>query len=386
MKNKQILTLATLCLLLLTAMKLPAQEKKMIVSPQVNTDNTITFRLVSKLATMVEIKGTFLPADKPSLPMVKEDSVWTYTSTKLDADMYRYNFLVDGVEITDPANSFVERAGVRHESIVITEGERTQYYGVNDIPHGVLSKVWYPSPSLNKTRRMYVYTPHSYFESNKKYPVLYLLHGAGGDENSWTALGRAVQILDNLIATGKVKEMIVVMTNGNPWQSASPNEEPKNNNPEKPDVAQMGAMRFEKSLVADVIPFVEKHFRTYTDRGNRAIAGFSMGGLQTQHITNNNPNLFAYISVMSMGLMDDKRFGVYNKEEHVQQIKALAKANPKFYWLGIGKEDFLFSAANKLRKFYDEEGFKYEYYENEGGHTWSNWSHYLTVIAPKLFK
>ncbi len=387
MKINLRIKISQVFLLLFACTHLTAQQRKPIVSPQINADNTVTFRLLTKLATKVEVKGTWMPVNMPSSPMVKEDSVWTYTTGKLDADMYRYTFLLDGVEILDPANSWVERAGVRHENILITGGDRTNEYAVKDVPHGSLSKVWYPSPTLHMKRRMYVYTPPGYLENNNKYPVLYLLHGAGGDENSWTALGRAVSILDNLIAEGKAKEMIVVMTNGNPWQAASPNEEPVNPDAEKPNTASMGSMRFENSLVADVIPFIEKRYRTYTDKNNRAILGFSMGGLQTQHITNANPNLFAYIGVMSMGLMDNDRMGTtYNKEEHSQQIKALSKASPKLYWIGIGKDDFLYSSVVNLRKRYDDEGLKYEYFESTGAHTWSNWSLYLDMLAPRLFK
>ena len=148
----------------------------------------------------------------------------------------------------------------------------------------------------------------------------------------------------------------------------------------------MGNGRFEESLVKDVIPFIEKRYRVNTDKNDRAIAGFSMGGLQTQHITNSNPNMFAYIGVMSMGLQDNNRLNNFNKEEYDRQIKEVVKANPKLYWIGIGKEDFLYSSVVNLRKKYDQEGLKYEYKETEGGHTWSNWSLYLSQLVPKLFK
>lgn len=234
-------------------------------------------------------------------------------------------------------------------------------------------------------RRMMVYTPPGYFENTKeKYPVLYLLHGAGGDEYSWIARGPVGAVLDNLIAAGKAKEMIVVVTNGYPERTSSPNAGPVNSI--YPGVNNMGNGRFEESLVKDVIPFIEKRYRVYTDKNNRAIAGFSMGGLQTQHITNSNPGMFAYIGVMSMGLQDNNRLNTFNKEEYELQIKALVNARPKLYWIGIGKEDFLYSSVVNLRKKYDEVGLKYEYRESEGGHTWSNWSLYLSELVPKFFK
>jgi enterochelin esterase family protein len=211
------------------------------------------------------------------------------------------------------------------------------------------------------------------------------LHGAGGDEYSWIARGPVGAVMDNLIAAGKAKEMIVVVTNGYPLQFASPNAGPANPNPQA-GVNNMGNGKFEESLVKDVIPFIEKRYRVYTDKNNRAIAGFSMGGLQTQHITNSNPNMFSYIAVMSMGLQDNNRLNTFNKEEYDQQIKALVQANPKFYWIGIGKDDFLYSSVVNLRKKYDEAGLKYEYRETEGGHTWSNWSLYLSELVPRFFK
>lgn len=361
------------------------QSKPAVISPQINADNSVTFRLKSLTATSVKIKGTWMKENTTPVEMLKTDSIWSFTTPALLPDFYRYNFYLEGIEITDPANSYVERAGTRYESIFITGGENS-LYKVNDVPHGSISAVWYNSPTLGNNRRMMVYTPPGYNDNSKtKYPVLYLLHGAGGDEYSWIARGPVGPVMDNLIAAGKAKEMIVVVTNGYPFQFASPNAGPVNSNPQA-TVNNMGNGKFEESLVKDVIPFIEKHYRTYTDKNNRAIAGFSMGGLQTQHITNANPELFSYIAVMSMGLQDNNRLNDFNQEVYDRQIKALVKANPKFYWIGTGKEDFLYTSIVKLRKKYDEEGLKYEYRETEGGHTWSNWSLYLTELAPRFFK
>jgi len=330
---------------------LHAQQKTTLVSPQVNADKTVTFRLKSLTANHVKIKGTWMKENEQAVDMVKTDSIWSYTTKVLDGDFYRYNFYIEGVEVTDPLNSYVERAGVRYESIFIVPSEQGNVYTVGNYPHGALSAVWYFSPTIGTQRRMYVYTPPSYMEnSSQKYPVLYLLHGAGGDEYSWIARGPVTAVMDNLIAMGKAKEMIVVVTNGYPFQSASPNAGPINTNDQKGVTETMANGLFEKSLVNDVIPFIEKRYRVYTDKNNRAIAGFSMGGLQTQKITNANPSLFAYIGVMSMGLMDNNRFGVYNKEEHIQQLKTLIKNKPKLYWIGTGKEDFLYESVVKLRK------------------------------------
>lgn len=372
--------LAVLTVLCGTAMA----QSTAIVSPQLNADNTVTFRLKAPTAVSVKIKGTWMKDNEAAVPMIKTDSVWSFTTTALPPDFYRYNFYLEGVEITDPANSYVERAGTRYESIFIN-GDQNSWYKIKDVPHGAISAVWYNSPTLGNNRRMMIYTPPGYLDNPKtKYPVLYLLHGAGGDEYSWIARGPVGAVLDNLIASGKANEMIVVVTNGYPDRIASPNAGPVN--PVYPGVNNMGNGRFEESLVHDVIPFIEKRYRVYTDKNHRAIAGFSMGGLQTQHITNANPDMFAYIGVMSMGLQDNNNLHTFNKDTYEQQLKALIAAHPKLYWIGIGKEDFLYQSVVKLRQKYDEVGLKYEYRETEGGHTWSNWSLYLSELAPKLFK
>ncbi|MBC6992369.1 esterase [Hymenobacter sp. BT491] len=378
-------SLFTLVLVLGAVLARAQQIKRPLVSPQLNADNTVTFRLKAPAATSVKIKGSWMKENEGAMAMTKTDSIWSFTTSKLNPDFYRYNFYLESVEVLDPANSYAERAGTRYESIFIVGGP-SSLYTVKDVPHGAISAVWYSSPTLGMNRRMMVYTPPTYQENKtKRYPVLYLLHGAGGDEYSWIARGPVGAVLDNLIAAGKAKEMIVVVTNGYPEQFASPNAGPVNPNPQA-GVNNMGDGRFEKSLVNDVMPFIEKRYRVYADKNNRAIVGFSMGGLQTQHITNSNPNLAAYIGVMSMGLQDNNRLNNFNKEEYDQQIKALVKANPKLYWIGIGKEDFLYSSVVNLRKKYGEAGLKYEYRETEGGHTWSNWSLYLCELVPKLFK
>ncbi|WP_324679133.1 esterase [Hymenobacter sp. GOD-10R] len=372
-------------MLLLAVLARAQPTKQTIVSPQINADNTVTFRLKAPTAASVKLKGSWMKDNEAPLALTKTDSIWSFTTSRLAPDFYRYNFYLEGVELLDPANSYAERAGTRYESIFIIGGP-SSLYTIKAVPHGTISAVWYPSPTLGMNRRMMVYTPPSYLENTtKKYPVLYLLHGAGGDEYAWIARGPVGAVLDNLIAAGKAKEMIVVVTNGYPGQIASPNAGPVNSNPQA-GVNNMGNGRFEKSLVSEVMPFIEKRYRVYTDKNNRAIAGFSMGRLQTQHITNANPNLFAYIGVMSMGLQDNNRLHIFNQEEYDHQLNALVKAKPKLYWIGTGKEDFLYSSVVNLRKKYDEVGLHYEYRETEGGHTWSNWSLYLSELVPKLFQ
>jgi len=373
---------------LLFSMGVSAQfGRNPIKSPEVNEDGKITFKLFAPEADTVKISGNWMPGWGTRVTMVPNDTgLYVLNIDPLPSEMYTYTYYVNGVKVLDPGNAIIVRDGVNNQSMFFAPGDVADLYQTQDVPHGVLSKVWYPSPTLDKNRRMYVYTPPGYNEGNKKYPVFYLLHGAGGDEDAWTTLGRTPYILDNLIAAGKVKPMIVVMTNGNAWSSAAPGEEPTSASTVQPDFSQMVRGEFERSIVNDVIPFIEKNYRTLADKDHRAIAGLSMGGMHTQNITNWNPGTFAYIGVMSMGIMNNPRWNTgYNEEEHKKQIAALKDSGLKLYWIGCGKEDFLFESVTNLRKLYDELGLKYTYRESSGGHTWTNWRIYLAEFAPLLF-
>jgi enterochelin esterase-like enzyme len=293
------------------------------------------------------------------------------------------------VKALDPSNPQLKRDGTRNDNVLLVPGKESDLYMAKDVPHGILSKVWYNSPVLGLTRRMYIYTPPGYESVKSKYPVLYLLHGAGGDEDAWTTLGRTCQILDNLIAQGKALPMLVVMTNGNPNQAAAPGEAPETKQSNTPSTGP-GAMisgKFEESLVKDVVPYVEKNYRVIADRDHRAVAGLSMGGFHTQNITNSNPGMFSYIGVMSMGLLNTKQFGGQDNTEQLEkQLDILKSSGVKLYWIGCGKEDFLYKSVVDLRAMLDKHQFKYTYHESTGGHTWANWRIYLSELAPLLFK
>jgi enterochelin esterase-like enzyme len=387
-KNQKVKVLSILVILFLSIYgNVQAQRGTQVKSPEINSNNSVTFRLLAADANKVTLSGNWMTGNENQLEMTKDESgIWSFTTPVLPAEFYSYTFNVNGVKTLDPNNVQIVRDGTRFENYVIVPGDASNVYTVKNVPHGTLSKVWYPSPTLGKTRRLYVYTPPGYTESDKKYPVFYLLHGAGGDEDAWTTLGRTPYILDNLIAEEKADPMIVVMTNGNAGSAAAPGEEPIQGNT-LPGFSQQAGGTFEQSLVNDVIPFIEKNFRTLNDKNHRAIAGLSMGGMHTQNITNNNPDMFGYIGVMSMGLMNNSRMaGNYNAETHKKQIEALKQSGLKLYWIGCGEEDFLYESVTTLRKLYDDLGFKYEYRESTGGHTWTNWRIYLTELAPKLFK
>ena len=315
---KRILSILGLALL---AMNVWAQQALFsgndIVSPEVHPDGTVTFRLYAPKAVKVELTGDFLPQVKVKSPMgeveqpgyvtLKEEKggLWTYTSEKLADELYSYKFRVDGMDYLDPSNVYMCRDIASYTNIFIVtheKGDQGDLYSVNEVPHGNVSKVWYDSPTLQTKRRMTVYTPAGY-EKGGRYPVLYLLHGAGGDEDAWMSLGRAAQIMDNLIAAGKVKPMIVVMTNGNTNCQAAPGEWSKGMY--KPSfmghTASKPVASMEESF-PDVVNYVDKNYRTLKGKKNRAICGLSMGGGHSLAISKLYPDMFDYVGLFSAAI------------------------------------------------------------------------------------
>lgn len=367
-----------------------------VVSPELAAGNSVTFRIKAPDASEVQLTGNWMPTVPNgeggfSQQMVTLEKgagdVWTATVPSMEPELYAYAFMVDGVRTLDPANKNIVRDGrFSTASVLYVPGEASDLYWAKTGPKGSVHQVWYESPTLGLTRRMFVYTPPGYMESNENFPVLYLLHGGGGDEEAWPTLGAAQNILDNLINAGQAEPMLVVMTNGNPDQAAAFTVSPKLDT-EPQGAGGMANMLFEKSLVNDVIPYIEANYQVKTGKANRALTGLSMGGLQTMNTTFENPGLFDYIGVMSMGFADLSRFGIeidHSKRE--QQIKALSDANPKLYWIACGKDDFLYDSVVTMREKLDELDFDYVYRESPGGHTWTNWRIYLSEFAPMLFK
>jgi enterochelin esterase family protein len=309
--------------------------------------------------------------------LVRGDSgIWTITLGPIKPEIYSYNFIVDGVKITDPSNVLSKRDGIKIFSVLLIRGKESELYAVNDVPHGTIHKIWYNSPTLDLYRRMYVYTPPGYEKSTASYPVLYLLHGGTIDEEAWITLGKANQILDNLISQGKAEPMIIIMPNGNPDQAAAPGETPL----ETKSTGVISNGLFEKSLVSDIIPFIESTYRVKANKENRAIAGLSMGGGHTLKITLDNPDKFDYIGVFSAGFRA-------TTPETGKQLKALKSSNPRLFWVGCGIEDPLaYTVTKSLVEALNKYNFKLVYRESPGGHTWTNWRAYLSELAPLLFK
>jgi enterochelin esterase-like enzyme len=371
------------------------QARQRIISPEILPDNKVTFRLLAPRADTVKLVCDWIQGAGSRINMSKDNAgLWSVTLDPLPQEVYGYTFNLDGVTVLDPSNPFIKRDVRNNTSILLVPGGETDFYSVKEVPHGTLSKVWYESPTLKLNRRMYVYTPAGYEDSkNIKYPVLYLLHGSGGDEDAWTQLGRAPNIMDNLIALGKTKPMIVVMTNGNATQQAEmgyapPIAAPAVSPPVAPATtpgaagARSGnpnAGRFEESLVKDVIPYIESHYRVLTDKDNRAVAGLSMGGGHTQNVTLKYPDMFAYIGVFSMGIRTVN-------DDLENQFKVLKSKNPTLYYVAVGNKDQLLPATQNLVAILKKNGFNYIYNETSGWHSWSNWRIYLSDFTPRLFK
>jgi len=369
-----------------------------IVSPDIHPDRTVTFRLFAPQAAKVEITGDFLPTKKTETPYGNYDApgiteltknaqgVWEFTTPQaLPSELYSYSFIVDGVKVTDPNNVYMIRDVASVTSVFIVDGGRADLYKVNDVPHGTVVRRWYDSPILKMTRRITVYTPPGYEASTEKYPVLYLLHGAGGDEEAWISLGRAAQILDNLIAQGKAKPMIVVMPNGNVVQKAAPGESERGMY--KPSF--MGETRMDgeyETAFPDIIKFVESNYRTLATKSNRAICGLSMGGFHSLHISKEYPDMFDYVGLFSAAILprDEVKSPVYNNLD--EKLKIQFSKKPKLYWIAIGSADFLYKNNVDFRKILDDNKYPYTYFETGEGHIWKNWRIYLSKFIPMLFK
>ena len=376
------------------------------ISPQINEDRSVTFRYFGPCGTDVFVTGDFLPREKvtgddgntyelPGKAKMERDTIsggWVYTSVPLEPELYLYNFVIDSITTLDPMNIYVNRDIKSFTNRLLIPGEKTLNYDVSAIPHGTVLKMWYDSPSLGLQRRLSVYTPPGYENTERAYPVLYLLHGMGGDENAWLENGRLAQIMDHLIADNQIEPMIVVMPNGNPRMSVSPADGSLfESAPDMKDY-QVVDGTFENSF-PEIVSFVDERFRTIPSKQSRALAGLSMGGFHTMTISKEFPDLFDYVGLFSAatyralgreGFLNNDVPEIYSNYD--RKINKQFAEKPSLYWIGIGKGDFLYDSNSEYRSFLDKGGYDYEYHESEGGHTWRNWRDYLTLFARKLFK
>ena len=373
-----------------------------VESPVVNPDGTVTFRYQAPKAVKVTVSGDFLPTQKmvfkmgdqeisydaPGVGELKEGQhgIWEYTTdVKVAPEMYTYTFNVDGNTVIDNNNRWVNRDIASLTSAFIVPGGRADLYTIQDVPHGTVSKVWYESPTAGFDRRLSVYTPAGYEQNKKqKYPVLYVLHGIGGDEDAWLDQGRAAQILDNLIAQGKAKPMIVVFTNGNISEEAAPGQNSTGYVHPTTNLPKTMEGTFETGF-PEVVKFIDSNYRTIAKKQSRAICGLSMGGFHTLYISLNNPDMFGYSGMFSaaIGVSDDSVSPIYQNFD--QKLATYFSKKPSLLWIGCGNTDFLIQTNQEFVKKLKDNNYPHEYLENDGGHIWRNWRIYLTEFVPKLF-
>jgi enterochelin esterase-like enzyme len=343
---------------------------------EVQPDRTVVFHLRAPDATTVKLGGDFLATGAPNAFTKGDDGVWSITVGPLAPNMYNYTYTVDGVRITDPNNPMVKLGDRSGESMFEVPADRPALYDYQEVPHGTVHINWYHSSSLNVTRSLYVYTPPGYEEAKSKLPVLYLLHGSGDTETGWVDVGHANLILDNLIAAGSAKPMIIVMPYGRPLPDVMLVPLSGGRGPGNADEL------FSKDLLQDVIPYVEKLYRVNSSADSRAIAGLSMGGGQALRIGLGNLDTFHYVGAFSAAARG-------NPEEAFKDFFADPAADNKklkLFYIACGKTDSLFPPSQALSDALEKHQIKHTFAPSEEGHVWRNWRNYLTSFAPQLFQ
>jgi enterochelin esterase-like enzyme len=382
-----------------------------VVSPDVQPDRKITFRIYAPQAQAVRLSAGDIPGmmrmpgqtqnQGPDLSQLKkaENGVWEVTIGPINPGAYRYTFNVDGVAVMDPRNPNTSESNNNSQSLVYVPG--ADFMETKDVPHGAVASVTYYSKVLGRFRRLHIYTPPGYETSTLKYPIFYLLHGAGDCDDSWTSVGRAGFILDNLIAAKKAKPMVVVMPAGHTSRTMGFGAPGRGAAPAGP--GGMFNDDFIKEFSTDIMPYAETHYRVLTTRQNRAIAGLSMGGVHTLNIAIPNLEKFAYIGVYSSGLIgvmpmapragappapaaQTDQTAVYEQANKAKLDDAVLKKGLKLFWFATGKEDTLIATTQKTVDLYKKHGFAPVFKESAGAHTWINWREYLNEFAPQLFQ
>jgi enterochelin esterase family protein len=361
-----------------------------VTSPQVLRDGRVIFRILAPKAESVGLQASDIPGMMGgSGPQFTKDTngVWEATVGPIAPGAYRYTFMVDGVAAVDPRNPSVSESNSNAWSLVYIPG--ASFMDSGRMPHGAVATVYYYSAALGRERRMHIYTPPGYELTKVRYPVFYLLHGAGDCDDSWSSVGRAGFIMDNLIAEHKAKPMLIVMPAGHTSTSFGP--------------GARGGMQpvldeFGQDFVQAIRPYVESHYRVLTGPHNRALAGLSMGGMQTLNIAISDLNSYSYIGVFSSGIFGSAPSAKpaamapgpppadWEKEHLAVLDNPAFKKDLKLLWFATGSEDFLVSTTKATVEMLKKHGFSPVYRESGGGHTWINWRNYLNEFAPQLFK
>jgi enterochelin esterase family protein len=362
----------------------PSTPNDSLKSTEVAPDHKVTFRIYAPKASEVSVSGDFGGGK-----LAKDESgVWSITVGPLAPDFYTYTFRVDGVRTIDPKNAMVKQGIGSLDSMFLLPGAESDFEATKDVPHGEVRTAWYRSGTLGELRTMHVYTPPNYEVGSDRYPVLYLLHGAGDDDLGWSTIGRAGFILDNLLAEKKAVPMIVVMPNGSlPRPTNLPPFEPGTT----PTPAARAAMeafrnRFTDELLKDVVPYTEKHYRVQPGQENRAIAGLSMGGGQTLQVITTHPDDFAYVGIWSAGIGGRNAGGFESRSESFLKNADHVNKVIKLLSISVGDMDFALNGSKMLAESLDKHGIKHELHISGGGHTWINWRHYLNEFSPRLFR
>ncbi len=355
-----------------------------LVSPKILPDNRVQFSIYAPEAKAVRLVGSDIPnMGWGGSEMTKRDNgVWSVTLGPIDAGAYRYQFNLDGVSVINPKSPSVSESNSNVWSLFYIPG--AAFMDTKDVPHGSVAEVTYYSKSLQRFRRMHVYTPPGYELGAGKYPIFYLLHGAFDCDDSWTSVGRAGFILDNLIAEKKVIPMVVAMPAGHTGAFQF-----------GPSTRSLNMEEFQQDFLNDIMPYVEKNYRVYTDRANRALAGLSMGGAQTLYIAMADLSKFGYLGVYSSGIFGITGRGfdgaplpgpTWEEQNKTALDNAELKKGLKLFWFATGKDDFLIETSRLTVDMFKKHGFNIVYQESSGGHTWTNWRNYLYDFAPLLFR
>jgi enterochelin esterase family protein len=362
----------------------PRTPNDTLRSVEVAPDHKVTFRIYAPKADEVSVRGDFGDGK-----LTKDDQgVWSVTVGPLTPDYYSYTFNVDGVRTVDPKNPLIKQGIGSVDSMFLVPGAEAEFEALKEVPHGEIRVDWYRSGTLDTQRSLHVYTPPGYEGTSEQYPVLYLLHGGGDDDAGWSTIGRAGFILDNLLAEKKAVPMIVVMPNGSLPRPANlppftPGTPPS---PEFRAAMEAAQGRFTDELLKEVVPFVEKHYRAIRDHEHRAIAGLSMGGGQTLRVLTTHPDEFAYVGIWSAGLFGGNADEFAKRNEAFLKDAERVNRAVKLLSISVGDKDFLLGGSKALDELFEKHGIKHEMHTSGGGHTWSNWRHYLAELAPRLFR
>lgn len=351
----------------------PATPNDTLRSARVLPDNHVNLSIYAPKASEVTVLGDFLLGEFKRLSLSKaENGVWSVLLPSLTPDIYTYDFFVDGVKTLDPKNPWYKEGENGLSNLFEVPGKEAVYAAIKNVPHGKVEMVWFPSAVLNNTGRMHVYTPPGYEKMKEKLPVLYLQHGGGDNDATWTTVGRANFILDNLLAEGKIKPMVVVMPMGHPAPGFY----------REPGIE---ADPYYKQLFSDIIPFVEAHYKVSAKREDRAFAGLSMGGIQALNIALFAPEKFSYVLPLSTGYFPEQRKILEEKYNTALKNPEINKL--KLFWIAMGGEkDIAYENGKAVNALLNKYGIRYKAVDYPAGHTFITWRRNLYEFAPLLFR